>query len=57
LLWVVAYGRLKTLTAHWKLEAGSEKLPINSAALERPDVIEELASRIGRQAIVLQLDV
>jgi cyclase len=38
------------------LEAGADKVSVNSAALERPQLIEELASLLGSQAVVVAID-
>ena len=38
------------------LEAGADKVSVNSAALERPQLISELAERLGTQAIVVAID-
>jgi cyclase len=38
------------------LEAGADKVSINSAAVERPDLIDELARAFGSQCIVLAID-
>jgi imidazole glycerol-phosphate synthase subunit HisF len=38
------------------LSAGSDKVAINTAAVERPELISELASRFGRQAVVVAID-
>jgi cyclase len=38
------------------LEAGADKVSINSAALARPHLIEELASVLGSQAVVVAID-
>jgi imidazole glycerol-phosphate synthase subunit HisF len=38
------------------LAAGSDKIAINTAAVERPDLISELASHFGRQAVVVAID-
>jgi cyclase len=38
------------------LEAGADKVSINSAALARPQLIEELASVLGSQAVVVAID-
>jgi len=39
------------------LARGADKLVINTAAIENPNLIEELSNRFGQQAIILQLDV
>ncbi len=38
------------------LEAGADKVGVNSAALERPELITELAERLGSQAVVVAID-
>ena len=38
------------------LEAGADKVSISSAALERPEIISEIANRFGSQVLVLSLD-
>jgi cyclase len=38
------------------LAAGADKVAVNSAALERPELITELASRLGSQAVVVAID-
>jgi imidazole glycerol-phosphate synthase subunit HisF len=38
------------------LEAGADKVCVNSAALARPDLLTELAGRLGSQAVVLAID-
>ena len=38
------------------LEAGADKVSVNSAALARPDLIGELAARLGSQAVVSAID-
>jgi imidazole glycerol-phosphate synthase subunit HisF len=38
------------------LRAGADKVSVNSAALARPDLIGELAERVGSQAVVLAID-
>jgi cyclase len=39
------------------LAAGADKVGVNSAALERPDLLTELAERLGSQAVVVAIDV
>ena len=39
------------------LEAGADKVSVNSAALERPALVSELATRLGSQAVVVAVDV
>jgi cyclase len=38
------------------LEAGADKVAVNSAALARPELIAELADRLGSQAVVVAID-
>jgi cyclase len=38
------------------LDAGADKVSVNSAALERPELIDELAGRLGAQCVVLAVD-
>jgi cyclase len=38
------------------LRAGADKVAVNSAALERPELITELAQRLGSQAVVVAID-
>ena len=38
------------------LDAGADKVSVNSAALARPDLIEELAQTLGSQCVVLAID-
>ena len=38
------------------LEAGADKVSVNSAALERPELVSELAARLGSQAVVVAID-
>jgi cyclase len=38
------------------LEAGADKVSVNSAALERPALITELAEKLGSQAVVVAID-
>lgn len=39
------------------LRAGADKVTVNTAAVERPELISELASQFGSQAVVLSMDV
>ncbi|HEY8582540.1 MAG TPA: imidazole glycerol phosphate synthase cyclase subunit [Capillimicrobium sp.] len=39
------------------LQAGADKVSLNTGALERPQLVEEAARRFGNQAIVLSIDV
>ena len=38
------------------LSAGADKVSVNSAALERPDLVSELAQALGSQAVVVAID-
>jgi len=38
------------------LEAGADKVTVNSAALARPELLTELAERLGSQAVVVAID-
>jgi cyclase len=38
------------------LEAGADKVSINSAAVQRPELITDIASRFGSQAVVVAID-
>ena len=38
------------------LQAGADKVGVNSAALARPELIGELAERLGSQAVVVAID-
>jgi cyclase len=38
------------------LGAGADKVAVNSAALERPELLTELAERLGSQAVVVAID-
>jgi cyclase len=38
------------------LAAGADKVAVNSAALERPGLVTELAERLGSQAVVVAID-
>jgi cyclase len=50
-------GGIRTLQdATALLEAGADKISVNSAALARPELIEELARALGSQAVVVAID-
>jgi imidazole glycerol-phosphate synthase subunit HisF len=50
-------GGIRTLDdAHAVLEAGADKVSVNSAALARPALIEEIAASLGTQAVVVAID-
>ncbi|HEX6762032.1 MAG TPA: imidazole glycerol phosphate synthase cyclase subunit [Gaiellaceae bacterium] len=38
------------------LEAGADKVAVNSAALRRPELLSQLAARLGSQAVVIAID-
>jgi cyclase len=38
------------------LRAGADKVAINTGAIERPEVVSEIARRFGRQVLVLSVD-
>ena len=38
------------------LEAGADKVSVNTAAVQRPDLLGEIAERFGRQCTVLAID-
>ena len=38
------------------LRSGADKIVVNTAAVERPGLIDDLANKIGSQSVVLQLD-
>ncbi|HSK16237.1 MAG TPA: imidazole glycerol phosphate synthase cyclase subunit [Gaiellaceae bacterium] len=50
-------GGVRTVAdAEALLEAGADKISVNSAALARPGLLTELAERLGSQAVVLAID-
>jgi imidazole glycerol-phosphate synthase subunit HisF len=50
-------GGIRTVAdAHAVLAAGADKVSVNSAALARPTLIEELAESLGSQAVVVAID-
>src|SRR6202035_943755 len=38
------------------LDAGADKVSVNSAAVARPELLDELAARFGAQCVVLAID-
>jgi imidazole glycerol-phosphate synthase subunit HisF len=38
------------------LRAGADKISVNSAAIERPELVTELAGKLGSQAVVVAID-
>jgi cyclase len=53
----VGGGVRSVADAHDLLAAGADKVAVNSAALERPELIGELAGTLGSQAVVVAIDV
>src|SRR3954465_10088459 len=49
-------GVREVADAHAVLDAGADKVSINSAALARPGLIDELAQVFGAQCVVLAID-
>src|ERR1700755_200628 len=50
-------GGIRSVTdAQAVLDAGADKISINSAALARPELIDELAANFGAQCVVLAID-
>jgi imidazole glycerol-phosphate synthase subunit HisF len=50
-------GGVRTVDdAHNLLAAGADKVAVNSAALERPALVTELAAELGSQAVVVAID-
>lgn len=52
----VAGGVSSVAQAEAILGAGAEKISVNSPALERPQLIDELAQRFGAQCVVMGID-
>jgi len=52
----VAGGIRDVLTARAVLHAGADKVSVNSPALERPELISELADAFGSQCVVIGID-
>ena len=46
----------RSADAHAVLDAGADKVAINSAAVARPELIDELAQVFGAQCVVLAID-
>jgi cyclase len=53
----VAGGIASTADAEAVLAAGADKISVNSPALARPALIDELAARFGSQCVVIGIDV
>jgi len=49
-------GVRQVADAHDVLDAGADKVSINSAAIARPELIDELATVFGAQCVVLAID-
>jgi imidazole glycerol-phosphate synthase subunit HisF len=55
---LTAGGGIRTLeNGRSVLRSGADKVTVNTAALERPQLISELSQQFGAQAVVLSLDV
>ena len=52
--WAAACARVDDAEA--LLRAGADKVAVNTAAVDRPDLLEELPRRFGSQAVVLAVD-
>jgi cyclase len=52
----VGGGIRSVADAETLLRAGADKVSVNSAALERPELVTELAERLGSQAVVVAID-
>ena len=52
----VAGGINSVETARMRLEAGADKISVNSPALMRPELINELSAAFGNQCIVVGID-
>lgn len=52
----VAGGIRSVEDAEQLLNAGAEKVSVNSPALQRPELIDELAARFGSQCVVVGID-
>src|SRR5438128_2960252 len=54
---LAAGGGIRTLEdARAVVQAGADKVTVNTAAVERPDLISELSREFGAQAVVLAID-
>ena len=53
----VGGGVRSTADAEALLEAGADKVAVNSAALQQPELLSTLAARLGSQAVVIAIDV
>lgn len=52
----VGGGVRATTDAVKLLSAGADKVGINTAAVERPEILRELAQEVGRQCVVIAID-
>jgi imidazoleglycerol phosphate synthase cyclase subunit len=52
----VGGGVRQTADAEALLEAGADKVSVNTAAVERPELLAEMAERFGRQCTVIAID-
>jgi cyclase len=52
----VGGGVRSTADAEALLRAGADKISVNTAAIARPALLDELAGRLGSQAVVLAID-
>lgn len=52
----VGGGVTRTQDAAALLEAGADKVAVNTAAVRRPDLLSELAARFGSQCVVVAVD-
>lgn len=54
---LTAGGGIRTLDdARATVKAGADKITVNTAAVQRPDLISELSKEFGAQAVVLAID-
>jgi cyclase len=53
---IVGGGIRSVSDAEALLRAGADKVSVNSAALERPELVTGLAEKLGRQAVVVAID-
>jgi imidazoleglycerol phosphate synthase cyclase subunit len=50
-------GGVRVVDDAWHLlEAGADKVSVNTAAVERPELLTEISSRFGRQCCVIAID-
>ena len=55
---IAAGGGIKTVShAHELLRSGADKVVINSALIDQPELVDQLAAEFGRQCIVASVDV